>query len=194
MTPSKASLHAIKTKGKTLGKHAAGATPEHRIDTLTPVVRGWANDHRHGICRETVAILDHFVWRRLYRWAKLRHPNTTGHWLAARYCPHRPGETWRFPDPTTGKQLIRVQEALTQQRHIQIKGDAHPFDPQWEASLQDRERQLARKASAALRATVLQQQHGRCPGCPQVLQDEESLELPHRDGNHQNNRLVTLVL
>ena len=194
MTPSKASLHAIKSKVKSLCKHAAGATPAHRIATLTPVVRGWAHSHRHVIWSATCATRDHCVWRRLYRWATLRHPNKTGHWLAARSFPHRPGEPWRFTDPTTGKQLIRVQEALKQQRHMKIKGDAHPFAPQWEAYFQDRERQLALKASAAFRAKVLQQQHGRCPGCQQVLQDDESLELHHRDGKHQHNRRITLVL
>ena len=194
ITPSKASLHAITTKVKTLCKHAAGATPEHLIDTLNPVLRGWANYHRHVICSETFATLDSFVWRRLYRWAKLRHPDKTGHWLAARYFPRRPGETWRLSDPTTGKQIIRVQEARKQQRYVKIKGDANLFDPQWEAYFQDRERQLALKASSAFRAKVLQQQHGRCPGCQQVLQYDESLELHHRDGNHQNNRLVNLVL
>jgi len=193
MTPSKASLHAITIQVKPLCKHAAGATPEHLIDTLTPVVRGWANDHRHVIWSETFAIRDTFVWRRLDRWATLRHPHKTGHWLAARSVPHRPGETWRFPAPPTGTQRIRVQEALKQQRQRKIKGDAHPFDPQGEASVQDRERQLALKASSAFRAKVLQQQHGRCPGCHQMLQYDESLALHHRDGNHQNNRLVNLV-
>jgi len=37
MTPSKASLQAIKAKVKTLCHQAAGATPEQRIDTLNPV-------------------------------------------------------------------------------------------------------------------------------------------------------------
>jgi RNA-directed DNA polymerase len=194
MTPSTASLHAIKITGKPLCTHAAGATPEHRSDTRTPVGRGWAHYHRPVICRETVATLDNVVGRRRYRWAKLRHPTTTGPWLAARSCPHRPGETWRLTDPTTGKQLIRVPEALKQQRHMKSKGDAHPCAPQWDAYCQDRERQLALKASAAFRAKVLHQQHGHCPGCHQVLQDDESLARHHRDGKHQNNRLVNLVL
>src|SRR5712691_3332452 len=133
MTPSKASLHAITIKVKTLCQHAAGATPEPLIEPLTPVVRGWAHSHRHVICRETFATLDRFVWRRRSRWAKLRHPNKTGRWLAARSFPHRPGEPWRLTDPATGKQLIRVQEALKQQRPMKSKGDAHPFDPQWAA-------------------------------------------------------------
>jgi RNA-directed DNA polymerase len=162
--------------------------------TLTPVLRGWANDHRHVIWSETFATLASFVWRRLYRWATLRHPNTTGRWLAARDFPHRPGAAWRVTDPTTGKQIIRVQEVCKPQRSIKIQGDANPFDTPWEAYVQHRERPLALKASAAFRAQVLHQQHGDCPLCRQVLQDDASLELPHRDGTHQHNRLANLVL
>jgi RNA-directed DNA polymerase len=95
MTPSKARVQAITATVKTLWRHAAGATPAQRIATLKPLLRGWANSHRHSICRETFAHLDRFVWRRLSRWAQLRHPNKTGRWITERYCPHQPGASWR---------------------------------------------------------------------------------------------------
>jgi RNA-directed DNA polymerase len=43
ITPSTASFPALKDKVRTLGKQARGATPEQLIDTLSPVLRGWAN-------------------------------------------------------------------------------------------------------------------------------------------------------
>src|SRR5882724_2045219 len=172
ITPSKASVQAITAKGKTLCQQAAGATPAQLIDALTPVLRGWANEHRHIICGETFAQLDSFVWRRLYRWAKLRHPNNTGRWITTRYLPHQPGDAWRFTDPTTGKQSIRIHEAVKPQRHIKVKNNANPFDPHWESYCQSRDRQLALKASSAFRANLLHQQTGRCPICRQVIQSE----------------------
>jgi RNA-directed DNA polymerase len=194
ITPSKASFRAIKSQVTTLGKQAAGAPAERLLDRLNPILRGWANYHRHIICSETFTQLDSFVWRRLFRWAKLRHPNKTGHWIAERYFPHRPGETWRFTDPVTGKQLIRVREAVKPQRHIKVKGDANPFDREWKAYFQHRERHLAQQASSAFRAKILRQQHGQCTVCRQVIQREENLELHHRDGNHRNNQQANLVL
>jgi len=194
ITPSKASVQTIKAKIKTLCHQAAGKTPAYLIATLNPILRGWANYHRHIICGEIFAQLDSFVWRRLYRWAKLRHPNKTGRWIVQRYFPHQRGESWRFTDPTTGKRLIRIQEAVKPQRHIKVKSDANPFDPHWEVYFQDRDRQLAVKATSALRAQLLQQQTGRCPICRQIIQCEEPLELHHRDGNHQNNRRTNLIL
>jgi RNA-directed DNA polymerase len=163
MTPRKASVQTITAKITTLCHQAVGTTPTQLIDTLNPVLRGWANDHRHSICGETCAQLDSFVWRRLYRWATRRHPHNTGRWIAQRSFPHQPGASWRFTDPTTGTHLIRLQETVKPQRHIKGKSDANPFDPYWEASLQDRDRPLALKASSAFRAKLLHQQTGRCP-------------------------------
>ena len=194
ITPSQASLQALMDKVRTLCKQARGATPEQLIDTLTPVLRGWANYHRHSICGQTFAKLDTFVWQRVYRWAKRRHSDKTGRWITDRYFPHKPGESWRFTDPATGKQLLRVREAVKPQRYLKVKGEANPFDPAWEAYFQDRDRKLAWWASSPFRATLLRQQHGLCPGCRQVIQVEEEVELHHRDGNHQHNQWGNLVL
>jgi RNA-directed DNA polymerase len=193
-TPSKGSFQGIKTKVQALCKPAVGATPARRIESLNPVLRGWANDHRHVICTETCAKLDSVVWRRFYRGAKHRHPEQTGRWITQRYFPHQRGASWRCTDPTSGKQIMRVQEAVKPQRHSKIKGDANPFAPPWEAYFQHRDRQLALRTTAVLRAQVLKQQKGRCPNCRQVLQSEENLARQHRDGHHQHNRRANLVL
>jgi RNA-directed DNA polymerase len=129
ITPSKASFQALKDKSRTLCKQALGATAEALIATLNPLLRGWANYHRPVIWSESFARLDRFVWRRLYRWAKRPHPDKSGRWNAERYFPHQPGEVWRFTDPLTGKQVIRVQEGVKPQRYLKVKGEANPFDP-----------------------------------------------------------------
>jgi RNA-directed DNA polymerase len=194
ITPRRASLQALTAKGRTLCRQARGATPEQLIDTLTPVLRGWANAHRYSICSETFAKLDTFVWQRGYRWAKRRHSDETGRWITDRYFPHQVGESWRFTDPVTGKQLLRVREAVKPQRYLKVKGEANPFDPAWEAYFQRRDRELALRASSAFRATSLRQQPGLCPGCRPVIQVEEEVELHHRAGHHQNNQRGNLVV
>jgi RNA-directed DNA polymerase len=194
ITPSRASLQALKDKVRTLCKQAQGTTPAKLIDTLNPVLRGWANYHRHSICGKTFAQLDNFVWQRVYRWAKRRHSDKTGRWIVERYFPHRKGEAWRLTDPATGKQLLRVEEAVKSQPYLKVKGAANPFDPEGEAYFQRRDRELTLRASSPFRAKILRQQHGVCSGCRQVIQVEEEVELHHRDGNHQNNQLGNLVL
>ena len=193
ITPSKASFQAIKARVKQLCRQGLGDTPEQLIDTLNPVLRGWANYHRYAICSQTFRQLDSFVWRRVYRWAKHRHPDKTGRWVAQRYFPHQPGESWRLTDPKTGKQLIRVSEAVKPQRYVKIKAHANPFAPEWVGYFQDRDRQLSLRASSPFRAKVLCRQQGRCPQCRQMIECEQEIELHHLDGNPRNNRIANLV-
>lgn len=194
MPPSTARVQTLTAQVTTLWRHAAGATPAPRSETLHPLRRGWAHSHRHRIGRETWAQLDSCVWRRRYRWATLRHPNTTGRWIAERSCPQQPGDSWRLTEPTTGTHRLRIQAAVTPQRHSKGKSHAHPCDPLWEASCQDRERHLAWHRSSAFRATLRRQQTGRCPLCRQRIEGEAPLALHHRDGIHQHNQRENLVL
>jgi len=191
--PSPASFQALKAKVRSLCKQAAGVTPAALIEQLNPVLRGWANYHRHTLCGQTFFWLDSFGWRRLFRWAKRRHPDKTGRWITDRYFPHQPGKSWCCTDPATGKQVLRVWESIKPERSLKVKGAANPFDPDWEAYFRARDQRVTLRASAPFRAKILRQQQGVCPGCRQMMQVEEDVDLHHRDGNHQNNHMANLV-
>ena len=133
----------------------------------------------------------HYLWRRLYRWTKRPHPNKTGRRIAQHYFSHEKGKAWWFTDPVIGQQLNPVQATVKTQRHVKIRGQANPFDPQWDGYFQQRDRQQAKKAFSGFRVNVLLRQQGLCPGCRQVIQVGEDLDLHHWDGNHQNTRSVT---
>jgi RNA-directed DNA polymerase len=121
ITPSKASFQLIKDKVKYLTKRYRGATPEGLIEKLNPVLRGWANYHRHILCAETFSKVDNFVWGRVYRWCKRRHPDKTGRWIAQRYFLGEQRKGWRFTDPDTGTSLIKIGEMVKRQRHIKSR-------------------------------------------------------------------------
>jgi RNA-directed DNA polymerase len=192
--PSTASFRALKAKVRPLCQQARGATPEQLLDTLTPVLRGGANSPRYVLGGETCAQLANFVWQRVSRWAKRRHSDKTGCGSVDHYVPSRKGETRRFTAPATGKQLLQVRAVVNPQRSLKVKGEANPCDPAWAVYFQDRDRELALRASAPFRAKLRRHQHGLCPGCRQVIQVEEEVELHHREGNPQNHHVGNLVL
>jgi RNA-directed DNA polymerase len=176
-----------------LCKRHIGATPEELINKLNPVLRGWANYHRHVICAETFGKVDSFVWGRVYRWCKRRHPDKTGRWIAKRYFLSKERKGWRFTDPNTGASLIKIGELVKRQRHVKIRGAANPFDPQWGEYFVNRDKKQVQAKTAGLMARVHRAQEGTCPVCEQVTQYDEELVLHHRDGKRKNFKLANLV-
>ena len=193
ITPSKASFQAIKSKIRTLCKSHKGVTPKELINKLNPVLRGWANYHRHVICGETFNQVDNFVWGQVYRWCKRRHPDKTGRWVADRYFLSNNRKGWLFTDPNTGISLIKIGELVKQQRHVKIKGAANPFDPEWDEYFENRDKKQVPAVTAGLMAKVHRVQNGVCPVCEQVIQYDEELVLHHRDGKRNNFKLANLV-
>jgi RNA-directed DNA polymerase len=194
ITPSQSSLAAIKAKVKDICKASGGLTQAQLIDKLNPVLRGWANYHRHVICAESFSKLDSYVWGRLFRWAKRRHPDKTGKWIAERYFRSRDGYKWTFVDDASSRALIHVQQAIKQQRHIKVKAAANPFDREWEPYFRDREKLLKLKSVNEFIGKVLRRQNGECPVCRQVLERKQEHCLHHIDGDTANRRIDNVVL
>jgi RNA-directed DNA polymerase len=193
ITPSAKSFRNIKDKVKLLIKRHQGARPKALIEKLNPVLRGWANYHRHILCAKTLAALDSYTWRRLYRWCKKRHPDKTGQWIAKRYFLNGKSRSWRFRDPDTGESLIRVTELVKRTPHIKIRGAANPFDPQWDDYFESRNRKEIRAMTPAYTAKVLMVQDGICPWCWQMIDPDEDIRLHHRDGDRKNYQLANVV-
>jgi RNA-directed DNA polymerase len=101
------------------------------IYTLNPVIRGQANYYRTGASKKSFQALDSYLWQKLYKWARRRHPRKGRRWVTARYfgpyCPHRRNR-WVFGDRETGAYLH--QYAWTKiVRHAPVPGRHSPYDP-----------------------------------------------------------------
>lgn len=194
ITPSLKAMSSIKDNIKTLVKSSGCLTQAQLIDRLNPVLRGWANYHRHVICGEAFSQLDNFVWFRLFRWAKRRHPDKTGRWIALRYFCIQPNAAWIFKDKKSGKALIRVSQAILTQRHIKVKADANPFDGEWEAYFTHREQMLKIRSVNKYIGKVLKRQCGRCPRCRQLITVDDDHQLYHLDGCKTNKGIMNVLL
>ena len=116
------------------------------IGLLNPVIRGWANYHRHCVAAERFGRVDHEIWRRLWQWAKRRHPKKARQWVKDRYFPALGQRAWTFAADTGQRtpegQPVWVKLAYASEtkikRHIKIRQDANPFDPQWRSYFEER--------------------------------------------------------
>jgi RNA-directed DNA polymerase len=85
--PSKKSMASIKDKVRTLTRRAKHRTLADLLRRLNPVLRGWCNYFRHGVCARTFSYVDHFAFWRIIGWLKKRHLGLNMHTLVRRYLP-----------------------------------------------------------------------------------------------------------
>ena len=129
--PAKSSVQALRDKIRLCFQSALGLSQEALIRKLNPVLRGWANYHRNGAAKRTFDHLDYYVFRKLWRWAKRRHPTKSAAWRKHKYFSAT-GKEWAFSVPirlAEGKShvLKLYQMASTRiERHIKSKGQPTP--------------------------------------------------------------------
>lgn len=157
------------------------AKQETLIRMLNPMIRGWANYHRHVVAKKTYAKVDHHIWQALWRWARRRHPNKTCEWVRKKYFQPMGNRHWVFNTETRGAhdKPIRLALYLASDtrivRHVGVKSVANPFDPAWDAYFEQRKsaRMLARLQDRGFPKQLWQQQQGICPGCGQLIGEED---------------------
>lgn len=121
---------------ETIHKHRGSETVA-LIGALNAKIRGWANYHRHVVSGKTFNYVDNCIRMDLWRWMRRRHHNKSTGWLYKKYLSKgsKPG---RFSTVVKDKkkktsrtyELIRAS-SIPIMRHIKIKGEANPFDPNY---------------------------------------------------------------
>jgi RNA-directed DNA polymerase len=133
--PAKDGTKALLQKTRECIKATHGQTAATLIRKLNPIVRGWANYHRHVCSGKTFWTADRIVHDQVLRWARRTHPNKSYGWLKRKY--YSAAGSWAFSTrirKSTGEsQVLRLyQIAKTAiERHIKVRGEANPYDPKY---------------------------------------------------------------
>jgi RNA-directed DNA polymerase len=134
--PSKRSIHSVLEKIRATIKANKANSAFNLINMLNPIIRGWANYHRHVCSKDIFGQIDTATFKCLWRWAKRRHREKNRRWIADKYFGTLGNQHWRFfgetrkakGEPMTRNWLkLAAQTAIV--RHIKIRRDANPYDP-----------------------------------------------------------------
>lgn len=133
--PSKKSVKGLLSKLRMLIKQHQTATHANLITLLNPIIRGWANYHRHVVSAQTYEKVDHFIFKRLWQWAKRRHPNKAKRWIKKKYFDTVLGRRWCFRARLTTGSYAQLYYAtnVSIKRHIKIRNKANPYDVIWKS-------------------------------------------------------------
>jgi RNA-directed DNA polymerase len=121
-----------------------GARTEEVIAALNPKIRGWANYHRFIVAKRAFARIDHCITGYLWRWAVKRHPHKNKRWIRIKYFKSVHLRNWVFAVQvldSCGNRCLKTLHLAADVRilrHIKIRKEAHPFNPESQLYLQQR--------------------------------------------------------
>lgn len=141
--PSDKSIKSLLDKARDICRKHKEVKTGYIIKTLNPIIRGWANYHRHVVSSVVFSKIDSEIHNILWRWAKRRHPTKSLSWIKEKYFKSYKGRNWVFSNDPKDKEfpprLFRASE-IKIKRHIKIQQDANPFDSKWELYFERREK------------------------------------------------------
>jgi RNA-directed DNA polymerase len=176
-TPAKKNVHAFLDTIRGIVKRHKQAITGNLIMQLNPVIRGWAQYHQYGASKRTFAKVDHQIFILLWQWARRRHPQKSRHWIRDKYFRSEDGNNWVFFGPVSRsngtQEDVRLFRASSVpiRRHTKIKGEANPYDPEWEPYFEARQgvRMARHLKGRRYLLRLWKEQDGLCAVCHQRI-------------------------
>ena len=170
--PSRKNIKTFLANLRDVIKGNAQVTVGQLIVKLNPKIRGWTNYHRHVSSKQTFAKVDHAIFQALWQWAKRRHPKKGRRWIKKKYFRSSGSRNWVFYGKVRDKyvQLLFASDTRIK-RHRKIKGEANPYDLEWEIYFEER---IGVKMADNLKGRrqllrLWKEQDGICPVCRQKI-------------------------
>jgi RNA-directed DNA polymerase len=152
--PSKANTKAHLSKVREIIKTNKAIKQVDLIGILNPVLRGWANYHRHSVAKDVFAHNDSEIWSMLWKWAKRRHPKKNFQWVMDKYFHTRKDRKWMFIANNAGfygEHRLFIEASIPIRRHVKIRTKANPYDPAWAEYFTARKKQMRKSTPLSCR-------------------------------------------
>jgi RNA-directed DNA polymerase len=150
---------------------------EDVIETLNPVIRGWADYYKTVVSIEVFNYCDMVLYIQLASWAKRKHPTRGKRWIQKKYWRTIGNNHWVFATKTPeDMKKIRTHGMTHIQRFVKVKGTASPYDGNllyWYKRLKNHPLMDSEKAK------LLSTQKGMCPRCGLYFKEGDLLETDH---------------
>lgn len=201
--PSKKNIQTFLKKVQMVIKKLSNVRTLHLVETLTPMIRGWALYHRHIVAKETFGFIDHKITMMLWRWAKRRHSgNKNKVWIKKRYFTRNNGKDWVLfdtNDVSNEKVHLFQAESIAIKRHVKIDSKANPYTPQYETYFESRiDNKMAEKFEGRqLLDYLYTRQEGCCAYCGDKIDplsgwQTHHIVQRHLGGKNTDDNLVLL--
>ena len=152
MQPVKKKVLAFMQKVREVIRSQVGAPTAGLLARLNALLRGWGNYYRNVVASATFGWVDWNVGEALRRWVRRRHNRKSWRWQRKRYFRFD-GHRWIFTTSYRRKagtrrtlDLLRLS-SLPLHRHVKVLGQAHAFDPAFDAYFAARKKRHRRRVA-----------------------------------------------
>jgi RNA-directed DNA polymerase len=193
ISPSEKSINKFKSTLKNSFMLSYGSNAAVLINSVNPIIRGWANSKIHWHSNRTFHKLDHYIYNLCWRWMKRSHPTKSNGWLKSQYFRRKSERgfhnNWVFTANTTNKYGEPIKLEMLQlkwfkpSRYTMIRLHDCPDDPFRTKYFRylKRIRALKKRVSTLNRfdSDLAFQQDDICPVCGESLFNGEKLHRHH---------------
>lgn len=178
---------------------------ESLIQHLNPVIRGWGEYYRSCSSKNIFGYVDHEIWKAIWGWCLRKHPNKGKRWVANKYFHTMNNRKWIFAKATNDRQgkkhwvSLKKLSAIKIKRHVMVKGNASPDDPNLKTYWKNRQEKRAKEnwEQGSRFDRVASKQNWCCPICAEGIFNDERIHLHHKipikeGGNEGIKNLVWL--
>jgi len=131
--PAKASVQGLLDKVRLVIDKHKGQSAERLIKVLNPIIRGWAQYHRHSVCAQSFYRVDRFIGEALFRWIRRKNPKKSKSWIVWKYFRSPLERTGGFcvkskdrRGQTVYYHLYRARQTVAL-RYRKVVASAHPY-------------------------------------------------------------------
>lgn len=148
--PSKTSVKKFSESLRETIKKLGNTSTVILIAKLNSKIRGWANYYRSCVAKEIFNDIDKVIFDSIWNMLKRKHSNKSASWIRDKYFTKIGLRNWCFfckvKTEKGTKCYTLIQASSTKiRRHIKIKGEATPYDENFEDYFIAREDRLTRE-------------------------------------------------
>lgn len=167
-------------------KQGINSPPAVLIKKLNPIIRGWCNYHR---CCNTIwkvwSRTNQYLFRLLFKWARIRHPRKSLFWIYDRYWKYVDGRrTFVAPGETDPTQYKLVPYRFSVQKIHRLPGTLNVYLSSKEVREKIRQVWFRKhvEGESGFRKSLWIRQKGVCPRCGQLLDasGHQRTDIHHR--------------
>jgi RNA-directed DNA polymerase len=129
ITLIKPSPESLKRHRKTISDALNPMTASPQLDVinkLNPIIKGWSNYYRAVVASKAFKHMDHYVFQKLWKWSRWRHPNKGLRWIKRKYFRTHMGNNWRFATSDSLRLALHLETHI--KRHVKILKTKTPYD------------------------------------------------------------------